>query len=72
VGEQVVDGNWGAHVTIPKFAIFESDIGAQTYMQKVVTGSSIPSESSASHAHFARVFTMLTTFSALSCLAAWH
>ena len=67
---QVVDGNWGAHVTIPKFAIMDSDITATTYQSKVATGTSMPS--SASHAHFGGVFSiLLTTFSALFCLA-WH
>jgi len=29
--EQVVDGNWGAHVTIPKFVLKEADVSSLSY-----------------------------------------
>jgi hypothetical protein len=72
---QVVDGNWGAHVTIPKFAILDTDVGVNIYVPKVASGMSMPA-SSASHAqnfrNFGGVFSiLLTTFSALACLT-WH
>ena len=47
---QVVDGNWGVHCTIPKFAINEIDTGKSFYTPYTITGSSLRTTMAASGA----------------------